>query len=156
MFATRVTLPSSVFPSRTRLLRGTAAMGSTFHSNVRSAVTVSSIIFLMSGLASVKAMAPAACGEKRKRAAPVIRQYSDSVGFAFASASSISCVCLSLGPGAEGFTYICNWGDSYLYPCYTHPRLKGIPHVVGTQLWKSLTNALSPRGMNYSWSGVVE
>ena len=60
-------------------------MGSTFHSNVRSPLTFSSIVFLMSGLASVLAVAPAVCGGKRKRAAPVIRQYSDSTGFVFAT-----------------------------------------------------------------------
>ena len=102
-------------------------MGSTFHSNVRSPLTFSSIVFLMSGLASVLAMALALCGEKRKRAAPVIRQYSDSTVFAFATAPRFHCMRLSLGPGAKGFAYLCNWGDGYLYSCYTRPRLKEFP-----------------------------
>jgi len=99
-------------------------------------------------------MAPAIYEEKKTGAAPVIRQYSDSTGFAFATAPRFH-ACLSLGPSGKVSTYLCNWGDGHPYTCYTRPRLKGIPPGVDSQQWKSLRNALAPRGVTYPWSGVV-
>ncbi len=56
-------------------------MGSTFRSNVRSPLTVSSIVFLMSGLASVLVMAPRSVGRKGREP----RRLSDSIPTALAA-----------------------------------------------------------------------